>query len=163
MSEWILWKAALKRRLQAEGTWKDFIRVRESLKDGGMDERDAWLTAAGEEVPERNEPTDALASDFADKAASEPESVRWVADNISVKGVKPSDAPSAAAWGLLQWAKSSVTTKDRFFTQVYTRLMPSGKQLEDEGRFRDDGEGIIELCGKVEAEILEALEGGEAS
>lgn len=163
VSDLYTWKKELRERLERENRWKAFISHREALKRMGVEEKHVWEQAAEAfpplpegvvaETPEEaapEKPTAALTEDFINKTASDQEVVRWVADTLDLADVKPSDAPSAAAWNMRLWARGH---KDRFYTQVFVKLMPTGKQMEDEGRYRDDGASIREL-------IAEARRGG---
>jgi hypothetical protein len=162
-------KKELRERLESEHRWDAFKAHREALKRQGVDESKVWEQAAlafeplpeGGAQPAPAKPVEeARTEDFINKTASNPESVQWVADNLEIPDVKPTDAPSKAAWSLLRWARKSVTTKDRFWTQVFTKLMPTGKQLEEGDRQGDDGASIIELCNRVEAALPDGDSGG---
>lgn len=47
--------------------------------------------------------------------------IGWVAGSLFVRGLRPQDAPSRLAWGLLNWAKDD---PDKFYTALVARLLP---------------------------------------
>jgi hypothetical protein len=59
--------------------------------------------------------------------------VEWVTENLGVSGLKPEDAPSSRAWS---WYIQALYDNNayRMVMQHSTKLMPTGKQLEQEGK-----------------------------
>jgi len=127
------------------------VRYRELL-DGGLDQRAAW-EAVKEEA--RNEVALVRAILRVDKQGSnrgmvayESELVdvgifggrstdfegamSWVAANVSVSGLSPSDAPSAEAWSLLRWVRESADGRRRFWSEWMRKA----------GGVREGGQGV---------------------
>lgn len=79
---------------------------------------------------------------------------RWVMAHIDVTEVEQVDAPSAAAWTLLNWAKEN---QDDFIKNYYARSMPSRSQLDREYAKMDRGEVQLDFIERLRktAEKLE--------
>lgn len=88
------------------------------------------------------------------KARKAPESewVRWVARNflMPVGELDPEEVPDPGAPGMLLWARMD---PERFYTQVWPRLMPTKQQLDAEARFADDGRSIQSLLAQFERSL----------
>ena len=76
------------------------------------------------------------------------ENLQWVASHLCVKDVKPKDAPSSTAWGMLMWARTSPTTENIFWSNLFTKSMPTKQQLDHEATKGDVG-GVIRLIDEV--------------
>lgn len=74
--------------------------------------------------------------------------VEWVAANLKVHPVKPGEAPDAAAWGLLQWARSSAASASAFY-QMWAKLLPSRAQVDEQDTSDDDGGELVDTLGFV--------------
>lgn len=125
----------------------------DTMKHSGVPRPHRTLSVSKEkaqDVPVLNK--DAVSKDdFAGKAEpSIREVAEWVFDNIDMKDVQASDAPSAGAWSLLRWVqKNKASNQSEFYRTFSAKLLPSRQQLEVEGRFVDDGrklDGYIERC-----------------
>jgi len=90
--------------------------------------------------------------------ASERVIVQFVFDHMDVD-VKPEDAPSAGAWGLLMAVRNDPTLKMDFYKTIWPRLLPSRSQIETGDKFTDDGRETLEIIGKVERAYLKATQG----
>ena len=88
---------------------------------------------------------------FEGKECTYREEVEWVASNIEVRGVKASDAPSAAAWMLLKFARSSPTNLMYFCKDFYAKLNTLQATADEEGPFKDDGQEIIDTIETLRA------------
>ena len=103
-------RGQLKARLQDEGRWEAFKARREKLKAEGMTPAQANWQAETEFASPRAgcSGVDCVpAAMFRDAPASTLDCAKWVARHLAVSDVKPRDAPTSEAWGLLRWAKGS--------------------------------------------------------
>lgn len=177
-------KARIKRWAESTNRWDEFVKVREGLKRDGVSPSDAWLAAAqvmdsatwGESkvVPVRTEPVrEVLPADlpqvrsevvdgarrevFGGKKVPTVKVVEWVASNLQVEDVGPSDAPSSEAWGMLVWARRSPVNESQFWGSIYAKLLPSRSQLDGLERQMDDGSRVEELADRLIA-IRERVE-----
>lgn len=113
--------------------------------DGGSGAMRSAMKKAGEEMPVTLPPEfdekawQAESETVEDTDASTRKVVEWVAKNIMNPKPKRSEAPSAAAWGMLFWAK---TSKHEFYTTVYPKLSPTLKELGEEAKIADDGRNL---------------------
>jgi hypothetical protein len=101
------------------------------------------------EVVERvvgSSPTKAL---FAGKKVATVKVVEWVASNMQVIDVSPSDAPSSEAWGMLVWARRSPMNESQFWGSIYAKLLPSRSQIEAEQRYSDNGVRMEEMADRL--------------
>ena len=87
---------------------------------------------------------------FSAKTCSTPKTVEWVAANIRVGDVQAEDAPSSEAWSMLCWVKSSPQAESQFWGQIYTKLLPSRQQLEQDGKMQDDGRVVLNLISRIQ-------------
>ena len=171
-------KKQRKARLKREGRWNAFLeRRRELVEDEGMSPREARAQLSIEFAPiptgdgfhktdTRSDKDWVKKGDFAGKGTSLPQKdIRWIFNHIGIKDVRPSDAPSAGAWGYLQAIKQNDEIMHDFYRSVYPRLLPSSSEIETESKFVDDGRRIsqetIDLVAQASREaILEARAGG---
>lgn len=82
--------------------------------------------------------------------------VEWVAEHMHLDGVKPEDAPSGTAWGMLQFVKAGMgagRSEEIFWGQIYPKLMPSQSELKYLERMND--------AGDTEKDALDAFERAE--
>lgn len=75
--------------------------------------------------------------------------VEWVASNLQVEDVSPSDAPSSEAWGMLVWARRSPVNESQFWGTIYAKLLPSRSAIEAEQRYADDGSRIEDTAARL--------------
>tara|TARA_R110002020_G_scaffold60572_1_gene163953 strand:+ start:432 stop:1301 length:870 start_codon:yes stop_codon:yes gene_type:complete len=87
---------------------------------------------------------------FSAKTCSTPKTVEWVAANIRVGDVQAEDAPSSEAWSMLCWVKGSPQAESQFWGQIYTKLLPSRQQLEQDGKMQDDGRVVLSLISRIQ-------------
>lgn len=83
-------------------------------------------------------------SAFKDKECSDTDAIKWVASVMEVRGIKPTEAPSATAWNILVWARTSPVTKSEFWRILYVKAIPNIGSSEGGGRFTNDGH-IVDL------------------
>lgn len=97
---------------------------------------------------------------LADKAASEPDVIRWVADNVDNPVATPADCPSPFAWTLLKQCRENPVFLCTFVEKIWTRLLPrTGTAEDDSGKDKIDGQPTIELLDKIAGIRDEANEG----
>jgi hypothetical protein len=140
----------LKERHQQEGKWENFLAIRERLKADGLPPDQAReqalaqvdslpprppaapTTAGPSDTPSAEEPGQTLAEPWPDFNKQVPtwESAAWVAENLGNPNVRPQNAPSGLAFGLLQWCRSSPAHTTTFWTSLYPKLLPSGTALQ---------------------------------
>lgn len=78
----------------------------------------------------------------ADSTETYIEAIKWVSENISRRALIESDAPSAIAWNMHQWAKRDNRNEAVFFKDLFTRMLPTKAQMEQMERFKDDGRAL---------------------
>jgi len=156
--------------MSAEGGMKrgQSTRAHESAQ-GDIDYK--LLKAAGADVDERDlievevsaksaktivEPDELVArSDFGEVANATIDPIRdlnWIYNNLSVKDVPPSDAPSTGAYGHLKFIQRNPTNMVGFFERVYPRIIPSKSVIENQSKFNDDGREHFDLLDRLLAE-----------
>ena len=64
---------------------------------------------------------------------------QWVLDSINRKGVTKDDCPSPGAWTMLHEARGDKVFRRKFFDTYLPKMMPTGAQMANKGRQRDDG------------------------
>ena len=94
---------------------------------------------------------------FAGKRVATAKVVEWVASMIQVSDVKPKDAPSSEAWGMLVWARRSPVNESQFWGTIYGKLLPSRAQIDSELKYADDGMRVEETADRLLA-MREAFE-----
>ena len=131
-------------------------RVRE-LREQGLDAATALAqTRTEHEVESAVEAIDLDDDGEATGSCPTAQSVEWVADNLENKSVKPSDAPSATSWGLLKWATSSPVSTAEFYKSVWSKMLPSRAELENQARYSDTGLEIAELARRISERAIDA-------
>jgi hypothetical protein len=122
-------KAELTDRLRREGRWVAFKKRREGLKAGGMAASDAW-DAAAEEFPSldaKPDPGTAPKADLQALKGKRPVSIvqaaAWAFEQLDCDWITPADAPSPGAWGMLEWARSSMAARSEFYRTFVAKLV----------------------------------------
>lgn len=59
-------------------------------------------------------------------------------------------APSVEAMALLRWVLEDPENKKVFWTQAWTKLLPTRQQIEQGSKYRDDGRNVVELLDRYE-------------
>ncbi len=97
-------KSGLKRRLEMEGRWEEFVRVREEFKAEGMPVADAWAAAAEQfpplsddelgTIPDRIDVTGkpVKLEQFEGRSSTVDDDVRWAYRHLHVEDVSPERA-----------------------------------------------------------------------
>ena len=133
-----------RQRLRQEGRFKDFSARRKDLQAEGLSPSESWDRAAAEFG--FGEPDSVAGGGFSStqqvtsemfqgRTASLQSDFGWVYENQAVEDVRPENAPSSGAWGLLQFSRM----EPRAF---YTEWLRMASRREDESaqerRFVDD-------------------------
>jgi hypothetical protein len=155
-------KAAAMHRLQREGQWEEASayrrEVRQQQRSLGKTKREAgeiaW-PAMMEKFPplEQSEiPPDVLDELLRQSQGQQVDPVgiiTWTCEHLTQQDVKPSDAPTLGAWGLLQWAKAH---SDAFFTRLFPlALKPRRKTPASEDHPALQKKSLQELAISLEA------------
>jgi hypothetical protein len=174
-------RAQLKERLQREGKWGNFLAIREKLKADGLPPdraREQALAQVDALPPQQPEPPGPAGPGYPPPAEepgltpAEPwpnfnkqvptwESAAWVAENLANPAVRPQDAPSGLAFGLLQWCRSSPAHTTTFWTSLYPKLLPSGNILQQKQQEAWGVERVDPGAEKIK-KLLEELIKGKA-
>lgn len=96
---------------------------------------------------------------FDEKTCSTPKTVEWVAANVRVGDATAEDAPSSEAWSMLCWVKGSPQAESQFWGQIYTKLLPTRQQLEQDDLMRDDGRVVLNLIDRMREIKEESVNG----
>lgn len=152
-----------KSRAMADGARKRTeARVEEKLAVAEA-ARHADRAAAVDHMIEDIEPM--RLAELLDKRCPPEVAVDWVAHSITAKAVTWEQAPSFAAWNMLQWVRSSRAAEATFWGTIHRQLMPDKKELERRKRLDADGDDIVALneatIAKLEAnekKVAAALE-----
>lgn len=155
--------------LKAEGLMKEFKAKRISCEAEGLSKKEAWTVAANEfgfggvagdnhakpseadprkAPPPPPKPKKPLKREFEGKSASLRAEFQWVYENVAIEDVKPKDAPSSGAWGLLEFARNDPRT-------FYAKWLEMASKSEDKDLVM---EGFREDARRSTAEIAEMLE-----
>lgn len=171
-----------KARLQQAGEWQWFLDRREELKGDGMkpDHAREWALrealarasgaskkavgspprAPGGGQPQEPETDLPLApAGLTGRSASEPDVIRWVARAIS--DARPwqelvEECPDPFAWTLLVQCRQDPTMLRWFTEKLYSKLIPSRSQLEDQGKVELDGQEQVSMLDRILALSEEA-------
>jgi hypothetical protein len=85
------------------------------------------------------------------------ECIRWVAENLAIEDVTPEMAPSAGAWAMLETARFTMDSRNDFYKNLFSKLIPAKTQLDDAERFSDDGRKQFNILGRIEEARRNAL------
>lgn len=77
----------------------------------------------------------------------------WIYNHVAIRDVSPSEAPSPGAYAHLKFIQKNDDNMVDFFTKVYPRIIPSKSQIENLGKFNDDGRSNLDLLSQLQAEI----------
>ena len=153
--------ARMQARLEAEDRWDEFKARKKELRaefeaDGHPKPGSAayqqclqeFAPPAKAETTPQHEATvddDELVplDEFGDSAATDAGAIRWTAEHIAVADIKPADAPSRSAWGLLAWARRK-QNQHAFWSQIFPKVLPTRSQAEGHGDEHDPGIAAVE-------------------
>ena len=146
-------KSAIRQELVKAGHWTRFCALRNRYEMEGLQPTEAYARASSELLGRDvsgKEDLPSLEGEvesglFRETGASTPECVAWVAKHMMLKGVKPEQAPSSEAWSMLCWARRNNQNEAQFWGQIYTKLLPSRSQLDQEQRYKDDGRKVLSV------------------
>jgi hypothetical protein len=150
-------KSELTGRLRRGGQWQEFVKRREELKASGMPAKDAWVQAA-DEFPAPSQKTDKATPPVdllplkGKQAVPIYEATKWVMENLDADWITPADAPSAGAWSMLRWARSSLAARGDFYRTFVSKLLPKGCSDPGAGR---QGQESGEVVGGINAPVNE--------
>ncbi|MCP4902979.1 MAG: hypothetical protein GY906_38945 [bacterium] len=96
--------------------------------------------------------TKATADLFEGKTCSTKEAIEWVAKHIGMTQVKVETCISSEAWGMLKWVQGSPQAENVFWKDLYTRLLPSKVEMDQQETLRDDQRRVLKF---VEDSLLE--------
>jgi len=157
--------------LKSEGLMKDFKASRVALEAEGTSKKESWNLAAVEfgfggsasdnhstsskSEPKKSPPKPKRPSSkqFEGKSASLRAEFQWVYENAALEDVKPEDAPSSGAWGLLEFARSDPRT-------FYAKWLEMASKSEDKDLIM---EGFREDARRATSEIAEMLQSIQSS
>jgi hypothetical protein len=140
-------KAELTDRLRREGRWEAFKKRREELKAAGTPAKQSWYEAAVEFPPPdaqpaaRAVPTVDLRALNGKPAVTVVEAATWAFEYLDADWVTPADAPSAGAWSMREWARSSMAARSEFYRTFAARIVlqpqEQARQAEEKRRIAD--------------------------
>ncbi|WP_309382003.1 hypothetical protein [Cerasicoccus frondis] len=86
------------------------------------------------------------------RTASEPEIIRWVANNIDNPLACPENCPSPFAWTLLKDCRVSMETRFFFMEKLWAKLIPARSTFnEDDDKREEDGAEIVGVIDRIRA------------
>lgn len=164
-------KQQLRFRLQSEGRWQEYLKEREALKKEGMNstqarnalaEKYAPLEESGGEtsqdggkLPQSKDPRvkfknvlpNGMPIVDGDIWKGKPQTdivqeFNWVHENLGVKGITESDAPSASAWRMYFSARYSISGFADFQKLYKDLVVPDKAALRDRNKRKDDGSNL---------------------
>jgi len=154
---------AFTQHLKDTGQWPEFKARRQALEMHGADKKESWVQAAddygfkdftGRPATTRSGgkapagPVEGAAAEvFAGKSSSLRADFQWVYEHIAVEDVGPGDAPSAGAWGLLQFARNDTRT-------FYSEWMKMAAKADDMDAIHRER---VEDAARATSEITQML------
>lgn len=105
-----------------------------------------------------NEQFDALVASVDEtKKSSTIERLEWIYENAATPWslIRVEGVPSRGALKMLRWVKANDTNYEKFVTGLWSKTIPAKSQLDQEGRFADDGRKSLKLMEEFEASLLE--------
>ncbi len=133
-----------RQRLRQEGRFKEFSALRKDLQSEGLSPSDSWTRAAtefgfGEPRPvTQGTPINGhqvTAQMFEGRQSSVRSDFEWVYENQAVEDVRPENAPSSGAWGLLQFSRMEPRA---FYTEWLRMIGRQEDEFAEERRFVED-------------------------
>ena len=130
-----------RQRLRQEGRFQDFSARRKDLQAEGLSPSESWDRAAAEfgfgephSVAEGGfSSTQQVTSEmFQGRTASLQSDFGWVYENQAVEDVRPENAPSSGAWGLLQFARMEPRA---FYTEWLRMVARQEDEFAEDRRF----------------------------
>jgi hypothetical protein len=90
--------------------------------------------------------------------------IQWVFENagVPVDLIDPADVPSSGALNYLRRIKNDDGVYDSFMEKLYSKTIPDKRQLEHEGKQRDDGRPQLRLLDAFDEEFAGLEQEGAA-
>ncbi|KKN40361.1 hypothetical protein LCGC14_0734130 [marine sediment metagenome] len=165
-------KEQFRRRLGRDvQRWRDFVSIREKLKDEGMHPWDAWCKAAGmfprigEEIDEvevaeglpnvsvEGPRASVRPSHWTEGGVPSSECICWVFEALGQVGkVVAGDAPSAGAWNLYKTCRGNPDASWSFYTNLWSKTIKPSNEREQLEASTDRIEVLIERLQAAMAE-----------
>lgn len=161
-------RSQLKARLQDRGLWNDFVALRSQLTADGMTPAQAKAEAlhrveiqvapprpakgAGDNLPPQKMDVTAAPEELPDFTRRVPNdrAVQWVAQNLCNTKLRPDEAPSGLAWGLLAWVRRSPGNEASFWGSIWPKVAAKDSQAQEETDNKDVGtERALEMLDKL--------------
>ena len=160
-------KADIKAQLTELGVWDKYLQRRDKLKEEGLEPKEAAAKAYEEalslqpgkrpELPKKAAPCPYAELSLSAPAGScsEREAAAFVFEYaaVPVGSIPRGSVPSKGAVGLLKWVQTSPSNSATFYSQIWSKLMPTRQQLDAEARFSDDGKEELEILARLEASL----------
>ena len=144
-----------RQRLRQEGRFKEFSARRKDLQAEGLSPSESWERAAAEfgfgeprTVAEGgfSSPQKVTSEMFQGQTASVQSDFEWVYENQAVEDVRPENAPSSGAWGLLQFSRMEPRA---FYTEWMRMASRREDECAEERRFVDDANRSTEEIAEM--------------
>ena len=151
-------------RLRQEGRFKDFSARRKDLQAEGLSPSESWERAAAEfgfgeprAVAESgfSSPYQVTSEMFEGQTASLQSDFEWVYENQAVEDVRPENAPSSGAWGLLQFSRMEPRA---FYTEWLRMIGRQEDEFAEQRRFVEDANRKTEEIAEMLRKFREAKE-----
>ena len=151
-------------RLRHEGRFKDFSARRKDLQAEGLSPSESWERAAAEfgfgeprAVAESgfSSPYQVTSEMFEGQTASLQSDFEWVYENQAVENVRPENAPSSGAWGLLQFSRMEPRA---FYTEWLRMIGRQEDEFAEQRRFVEDANRKTEEIAEMLRKFREAKE-----
>ena len=86
-----------------------------------------------------------------DKRCSEHQAIRWVAANFSrpLSEINIADAPSPTAYNLLLYARSGTANEKEFWSNIWSKTIPSKQQIDNDMRRQADSERLEDTLDQI--------------
>ena len=149
-------------RLRQEGRFKDFSARRKDLQAEGLSPSESWERAAAEfgfgeprTVGESgfSSPYQVTSEMFEGQTASLQSDFEWVYENQAVENVRPENAPSSGAWGLLQFSRMEPRA---FYTEWLRMIGRQEDEFAEQRRFVEDANRKTEEIAEMLRNYREA-------
>ena len=146
----------LQKQLALAGKLEEFNQRLLTLESTGIKHREAKAQALSEVGPlpslrSAPRPRKPKESGSLDSPASLRDAVAWVFENMGRLEVQEHQAPSSAAWTMLEWARKE---KSEFYLKYFPRMVPT-KALE-QGVDHTDDNRILKMIGRIKDAAIKA-------
>lgn len=137
--------------------------------DGNLIDPEVVETGSGKVASDlHGELLDRSAFTSTDEHTNYVKSILWVADNVQIKDVEASDAPSVFAWSMMQMIRKSMKAKENFYFTLIPKVLSSVDPEGDEKNIFDDLDvktygrigRIVDECGVMDQVEYALFSGG---